>query len=55
MPDGDVVERLARFGGRLRERGVGVTVSDEIDGTAALLLVDFPAIVTRSSMRCAPR
>ena len=41
MPDGDVVERLARFAGRLRERGVGVTVSDEIDGAAALLLVDF--------------
>ena len=41
MPDGNVIERLARFGGRLRERGVGVTVSDEIDGAAALLLVDF--------------
>ena len=40
MPDRDVVERLARFAGRLRERGVGVCVSDEIDGAAALLLVD---------------
>ena len=40
MRDRDVVERLARFAGRLRERGVGVSVSDEIDGAAALLLVD---------------
>ena len=41
MGDRDVVERLARFAGRLRERGVGVSVSDEIDGAAALLLVDL--------------
>ena len=41
MRDRDVVERLARFAGRLRERGVGVSVSDEIDGAAALLLVDL--------------
>ena len=41
MDDRDVVERLARFAGRLRERGVGVCVSDEIDGAAALLLVDL--------------
>ena len=41
MHDRDVVERLARFAGRLRERGVGVCVSDEIDGAAALLLVDL--------------
>ncbi len=41
MPDHDVVERLARFAGRLRERGVGVCVSDEIDGAAALVLVDL--------------
>ena len=40
MRDRDVVERLARFAGRLREQGVGVSVSDEIDGAAALLLVD---------------
>ena len=40
MRDGDVVERLARFAGRLRERSVDVCVSDEIDGAAALLLVD---------------
>ena len=38
--DRDVVERLARFAGRLRERDVDVCVSDEIDGAAALLLVD---------------
>ena len=41
MRDRDVVERLACFAGRLRERGVGVCVSDEIDGAAALLLVDL--------------
>ncbi len=41
MPDRDVVERLARFAGRLRERDVGVGLSDEIDGAAALLLVDL--------------
>ena len=41
MDDHDVVERLARFAGRLRERGVGVCLSDEIDGAAALLLVDL--------------
>ena len=37
----DLVERLARFAGRLRERGVCLSVSDEIDGAAALLLVDL--------------
>ena len=41
MPDHDLVERLARFAGRLRERDVGVGLSDEIDGAAALLLVDL--------------
>ena len=41
MHDRNVVERLARFAGRLRARGVGVCVSDEIDGVAALLLVDL--------------
>ena len=41
MHDRDIVDRLARFAGRLRERGVGVSVSDEIDGAAALLLVDL--------------
>ena len=41
MHDRDLVERLARFAGRLRERGVGVSVNDEIDGAAALLLVDL--------------
>ena len=41
MRDRNVVERLACFAGRLRERGVGVCVSDEIDGAAALLLVDL--------------
>ena len=40
MPDRDVVERLARLAGRLRERDVDVCVSDEIDGAVALGLVD---------------
>ena len=41
MPDRDVVERLARLAGRLRERDVDVCVSDEIDGAVALRLVDL--------------
>ena len=41
MPDRDVVERLARLAGRLRERDVDVCVSDEIDGAVALELVDL--------------
>ena len=41
MHERDVAQRLARFAGRLRERGVGVSVGDEIDGAAALLLVDL--------------
>ena len=41
MSDRDVVGRLARLAGRLREMGVEVSVSDEIDGVAALLLVDL--------------
>lgn len=41
MHDRDIVERVARFAGRLRERGIAVSVSDEIDGAAALLLVDL--------------
>ena len=40
MHDRDLVERLAGFARRLRERGVDICVSDEIDGAAALLLVD---------------
>ncbi len=41
MLDLDVVERLARLAGRLRERDVDVCLSDEIDGAAALVLVDL--------------
>ena len=40
MHDRDVVRRLARFARCLRERNVAVSVGDEIDGAAALLLVD---------------
>lgn len=40
-PAKDLVVHLARFAGALRERGVGVTLSDEADGLAALALVDL--------------
>ena len=40
MRDRDVVERLVCFAGRLRDRGVDISMSDEIDGAAVLLLVD---------------
>ncbi|HVT18221.1 MAG TPA: VWA domain-containing protein [Thermoanaerobaculia bacterium] len=36
----DLVVHLARFAGALRRRGVGVSLSDEADGLAALTLVD---------------
>jgi len=36
----DLVRHLARFAGALRQRGVGVTLSDEADGLTALTLVD---------------
>ena len=41
MPDRDIVERLARLAGRLRQWDVDVCVSDEIDGAVALGLVDL--------------
>jgi uncharacterized protein len=36
----DLVRHLARFAGALRQRGVGVTLSDEADGLMALTLID---------------
>jgi hypothetical protein len=39
-PQADLVRHLARFAGALRERGVGVTLSDEADGLLALTLID---------------
>jgi len=36
----DLVRHLAQFAGALRQRGVGVTLSDEADGLMALTLVD---------------
>jgi uncharacterized protein with von Willebrand factor type A (vWA) domain len=39
-PQADLVRHLARFAGALRQRGVGVTLSDEADGLMALTLVD---------------
>ncbi len=54
MPDRDLAERLARFAGRLRERGLAVGVSDEVDGVAALLLVDADDIdEVRHALRAA--
>ncbi len=40
MPDPDAVERLALLACRLRERGVDVSLRDEIDAAAAFPLVD---------------
>jgi uncharacterized protein len=37
----DLIAHLARFAGALRERGVRVSLSDEVDAAAALLLVDL--------------
>jgi uncharacterized protein with von Willebrand factor type A (vWA) domain len=36
----DLVRHLARFAGALRQRGIGVTLSDEADGLTALTLID---------------
>lgn len=38
--EGDLIDRLARFARALRERGMRVTVSDELDGVSAFALVD---------------
>lgn len=37
----DLVRHLANFAGALRQRGVGVTLSDEADGLTALTLIDL--------------
>ncbi len=37
----DLVRHLARFAGALRQRGIGVTLSDEADGLTALTLIDL--------------
>ena len=39
-PQADLVRHLARFAGALRQRGVGVSLSDEADGLMALTLID---------------
>jgi uncharacterized protein with von Willebrand factor type A (vWA) domain len=38
---GDLIAHLAAFARRLRGRGVGVGLSEEVDGAAALALVDL--------------
>jgi uncharacterized protein len=40
-PPADLVVHLARFCGALREHGIGVTLQDEADALAALVLVDL--------------
>lgn len=40
-PSGDLVVHLARFCGALREHGIAVTLQDEADALAALVLVDL--------------
>jgi uncharacterized protein with von Willebrand factor type A (vWA) domain len=40
-PQADLVRHLARFAGALRQRGIGVTLSDEADGLLALTLIDL--------------
>ncbi|MGH9316997.1 MAG: vWA domain-containing protein [Thermoanaerobaculia bacterium] len=41
MSEDDLVVHLARFAGALRERGIPVGLSDEVDGVSALTLVDL--------------
>jgi len=41
LPQADLVRHLARFAGALRQRGVGLTLSDEADGLTALTLIDL--------------
>lgn len=52
MIENDIVVHLARFAGALRERGIALGLSDELDGAAALALVD---IFDRDEVRCALR
>jgi uncharacterized protein with von Willebrand factor type A (vWA) domain len=40
-PQADLVRHLAHFAGALRQRGIGVTLSDEADGLMALTLIDL--------------
>lgn len=40
-PPSDLVRHLAHFAGALRQRGVGVSLSDEADGLTALTLIDL--------------
>lgn len=53
---GDLVGHLARFARALRGRGVGVGLSEEVDGAAALMLVDLlDQDEARSALRTALR
>ena len=49
---GDLVAHLAGFARALRARGVGVGLSEEVDGAIALALVD---LLDRDEVRCALR
>ncbi|HEX5579758.1 MAG TPA: VWA containing CoxE-like protein, partial [Candidatus Limnocylindria bacterium] len=56
----DLVLHLARFARALREHGVAVTLSDEADGLAALILVDLGdrdevRLALRTALKIRPR
>jgi len=60
MSETGLVQHLARFARALRERGVGVTLSDEADGLAALTLVDLGdreevRLALRTALKIRPR
>jgi uncharacterized protein with von Willebrand factor type A (vWA) domain len=60
MSGPDLVTHLAQFAGALRQRGVGVSLSDEADGLAALTLVDLGdrdevRLALRTALKIRPR
>jgi uncharacterized protein with von Willebrand factor type A (vWA) domain len=60
MSRDDLVVHLAQFSGALRRRGVGVSLSDEADGLAALTLVDVGdrgevRLALRTALKIRPR
>lgn len=60
MTPRDLVHHLAEFAGALRQRGVGVSLSDEADALAALVLVDLGdreevRLALRSALKIRPR
>jgi hypothetical protein len=49
----DLVVHLAKFAGALRERRISVSLSDEVDGAAALTLVDLRPRGVKTALRIA--